>query len=248
MSLAASHIGNRNSYDFDLFYAPSGNVKLTYGNATHSTVAALCSSVGQECSGVQGDPLLANPGGGVNGFALTPGSAAVNAGTAIGSVNWDYYGNRASQGPSRDVGAFESSNWLKNAGGELGSAADWSAWGNREGGVTNQSWNVKSGAYALWAGPESGRGQTVSGARPGSTYTVSGWGKVYAGSGSATGWLGLKATGGTAWDCNLTFTETSYTFKSRDCTVPSGVTGVAAYLWGGSGSYMWGDDLSLEAK
>lgn len=248
MSLATSHIGNGNSYNYDLFYALNGDVKLTYGNATYSTAGALCSSAGQECSGVQGHPLLANPGGGVGGYTLLPGSAAVNAGTSVGSVTWDYYGNPVLQGPARDIGAFESRNWLKNSGGEVGSAADWSAWGENEGGVTNQSRNVKSGSYALWAGPESGRGQTVSGVLAGSTYMLSGWGKVYTASGSATGWLGLKSTSGTAWECQLTFTEASYTFKSKDCTVPSGVTAVAAYLWGSSGSYLWGDNLSLEPK
>ena len=137
---------------------------------------------------------------------------------------------------------------LKNPGGEVGSAVNWSAWGKNEGGVTGQSQNVKSGAYALWAGSESGRGQTVSGVSVGSTYTLEGWGKVYASAGNAKGWLGLKSTSGTAWDCNLAFTETSYTFKRKDCTVPSGVAAVAVYLWAGSGSYMWGDDLSLEPK
>ena len=248
MSLAASHLGNGNSFDHDLFYAPSGNVKLTYGNATYNTVAALCGGAGQECHGVQGNPHLVNPGGGRGGYTLSPGSAAINAGTNLGNVTWDYYGNPANQGPARDIGAFESRNWLKNSGGEVGSATYWSAWGNREGGVTNETWNVKSGDYALWAGPESGRGQTVSGISAGSTYTLSGWGKVNTSSGGATGWLGFRATSGATWDCTLTFTETSYTFKSRECTVPSGVTAVATYLWGDSGSYIWGDDLSLEPR
>ena len=247
MSFAASHIGGGNSYDFDLFYAPGGNVKLTYGSATHSTVAALCGGTGQECDGVQGNPLLV-PASGADGFALTPGSAAINAGTPVGSVSWDYGGNSAFQGPARDIGAFESSNWLKNPGGEVGSAINWLAWGKNEGGATNQSQNVKSGAYALWAGPESGRGQTVGDVSAGSTYTLEGWGKVYTSAGNAKGWLGLKSTSGTAWDCNLAFTETSYTFKRKDCTVPSGVAVVAVYLWAGSGSYMWGDDLALEPK
>ncbi len=246
MGIGSSQTGNGNTYDYDLFYAPSGNTVLTWDTNWYSTVSGLCSATGQECNGIEAQPHLSNPGGGKNGYTLGVGSAAINAGTTIDSPSFDNYGNPALRGPARDIGAFESANWLKNPGAEIGNRDEWTQWGGTTSGVTAESWNVSNGSYAFYVGPDNGLAQDITGFSTGTTYNLSARVKVYGA--SATGYFGMKSTAGTAWDCSVAVTETNFTAKTLSCTVPSGVTAIATYFWGGTGTWMWADDLEVRPQ
>lgn len=248
IGIGPSYTNNGNTYDNDLFYAPSGNAILTWNTSTYNTVSSLCVATGQECSGVQGNPQLSNAGSGKSGYTLGAGSAAINAGSSIDSPSYDNYGNAAMRGPARDIGAFESSNWLKNPGAEVGYAQYWDAWGGTSSGATFESWNIYNGNNALYAGPNNGLAQNLTGFTVGATYVVSGHLKVYSAAGTAVGFFGLKSTAGTVWGCSLVVTNTAFSAKTQSCTIPSGVTAVSAYFWADTDTWIWADDLEVKLQ
>jgi hypothetical protein len=98
------------SQDYNLVYAPSGNLNIHWGSTLYSTLAQLCTATGQDCHSIQANPLLVNPGGrATTDYMIGSGSPAINAGIDVGGMGTrDYFGNAIPQGGAYDIGAHES--------------------------------------------------------------------------------------------------------------------------------------------
>lgn len=100
----------------------------------------------------------------------------------------------------------------------------------------------------MYAGPNNGLAQNLTGFTVGATYVVSGHLKVYSAAGTAVGFFGLKSTAGTVWGCSLVVTNTAFSAKTQSCTIPSGVTAVSAYFWADTDTWIWADDLEVKLQ
>jgi hypothetical protein len=118
--------------------------------------------------------------------------------------------------------------------------------------IINSPANAHSGNYYVSIDGTGGVDQFMSsGFTVGATYTLEGYGKM-SGSGS-TGFIGVKCynSGGTVLqESNFPFTtETVYTYKLINFTVPSGTVRLEIYAWNsGSSATFSADDISLRAE
>ncbi len=91
--------GSGNDWDNDLLYTTATDRFVKWANERYDTLAELRDGTGQEMAGLEGDPLLADPGGG--DLTLTAGSPAVDAGQPLPGINDGY------DGAAPDLGATE---------------------------------------------------------------------------------------------------------------------------------------------
>jgi hypothetical protein len=105
-------VGGTYYLDYNLVYAPSGDLRIYWDRSEYSTLAALCSATGQDCNSIQADPLLANPGGrDPADYMIASNSPAVDQATDLGPDvmgDRDYFGNSIPQGSGYDIGAHET--------------------------------------------------------------------------------------------------------------------------------------------
>lgn len=199
---------------------------------------------------VTGDPKFVNPGSGgdgrntVDGYQLLTGSPAIGAGAVIASNGGqDYWGNPVSATAAPNIGAYNgagiaNANLASNPGFESGSLGAWSTGGS----VVNDG-NAHTGSYAVkLTGSSTGVNQTVSGLKPNTTYTFSGWAKVSTAGDIAS--IGVKNFGGT--ETYQTISGTGYTKVSVTFTTGSSNTSANIYIWKVSGtSTTYADDFVL---
>ncbi len=139
----------------------------------------------------------------------------------------------------------EPTNLVGNPGFEHQNAG-WSNWGNSEV-VTD---HVHHGTYALRIG--TGGGGRVQDIRTdieeGSSYVLSGWGKV--GASGETGLTRIRFYDASNNQLSLNaieYTETEYTYKELPVTAPTGTSYAQIFIWknAGIGSYFYVDDIEL---
>ncbi|WP_373231214.1 LamG-like jellyroll fold domain-containing protein [Cohnella sp.] len=199
---------------------------------------------------VTGDPKFVNPGSGgdgrntVDGYQLLTGSPAIGAGAVIAdNGGLDYWGNTVSATAAPNIGAYNGSgianaNLASNPGFETGSLGVWSSGGS----VVNDG-NAHTGSYAVkLTGSSVGANQTVSGLKPNTTYTLSGWAKVSSAGDIAS--IGVKNFGGS--ETYQTTNATGYSKVSVTFTTGSSNTSANIYIWKVSGtSTTYADDFVL---
>ena len=139
-----------------------------------------------------------------------------------------------------NIGAL---NHVKNRGFEIGTTADWTAYGAASASNTNTCRQ----SYSLNAGSNSGVTQSFA-AVANMTYTFGGVGAVSAS--GKTGWIGVKvkdSNGAVLLDRLVAYTQTSCEQKHSSITTPANAATIEMYLWSDSASGTFkADDLLLQ--
>ncbi|MET9268695.1 carbohydrate binding domain-containing protein [Kribbella sp. NPDC003557] len=199
------------------------------------------------------NPLLAAPGSSApDGYQLGSGSPALRSGlNLVGSSPTDYFGNPVPGSCRPDIGfhqrsAFDDaacvgSNLVQNGGFESGTTASWSVTAGRASVVTD---TAHGGAKSLKLGPSQASAEQVVAVQPGTTYVLSGWGRVSAYDTEIV--IGAKAFGGPSEIRAPAFVNTTWRGGSVTFTTgPSSTTAtVYCFTRAGAGSG-YCDDLTL---
>lgn len=104
-------VGGSYTFDYNLLYATSGNLRIRWGNTEYTTLAAFQAATGQDTHSIYANPLLVNPSGrNTSDYQIASNSLAVNAGTNLGALmgTRDFFGNAIPQGGAYDIGAHET--------------------------------------------------------------------------------------------------------------------------------------------
>ncbi|MFJ1752805.1 carbohydrate binding domain-containing protein [Kitasatospora sp. NPDC088134] len=201
---------------------------------------------------VTADPQLVNPGGTAPAdYGLGAGSPARGAGATVpANGGRDFFGAPVPQTCRPDLGfqqasAFDDSACaapalLANGGFESGALAPWTYYG----GVQLDAANAHGGTYAVRVGPAQAAAEQVITLQPGTTYRLSGWGKVSAAGTELS--LGVKQYDSAGSSTRAAFTATGYSQGSTVFTTGPTATSARVYCYARSGSgYGWCDDVTV---
>ncbi|GAA4843392.1 carbohydrate binding domain-containing protein [Kitasatospora terrestris] len=201
---------------------------------------------------VTADPKFANQAGtAAADFALAAGSPARGAGAVVaGNGGQDFFGApvpqvcRPDQGfqqaGSFDDAACAAPDPVRNGGFESGAIAPWTYYG----GVVLDTANAHSGTYAVKVGPAQAAAEQVITVKPGTTYRLSGWGKVSAAGSELS--LGVKQYDALGSTTRAAFTATAYAQGSTTFTTGANTTTARIYCYARSGTgYGYCDDVTV---
>ncbi|MFD0260844.1 carbohydrate binding domain-containing protein [Kitasatospora indigofera] len=200
------------------------------------------------------DPLFTNAGGtAAADYRLGAGSPARAAGAPIPTAGpTDYFGNAVprtcrpdrgfQQAAGFDDGSCTPVNLVRDSGFENTALNPWTSYG----GVTLDTAVKHGGNRAVKVGPAQAAAEQVIQVEPGTTYTISGWGKVSA-SGTELS-LGAKQYDSSGTSVRTVFTATAFARQSATFTTGPGVTTARIYCYARTGTgYGWCDDVTVLA-
>ncbi|SDS84896.1 Carbohydrate binding domain-containing protein [Streptomyces sp. TLI_053] len=198
------------------------------------------------------DPQFVNAGGGAPAdYRLSEGSPVRATGTTVPSPGGvDYFGNPLPRVCRPDRGfhqasAFDDSTCapldaVRNPGFESADLNPWTSYG----GVTLDTATKHSGSRAVRVGPAQAAAEQVVRVKPGTTYTLGGWGKVSA-SGTELS-LGAKQYDAAGSSARTLFTGTAFARGTTTFTTGPTTTTARIYCYARAGTgYGWCDDLTL---
>jgi hypothetical protein len=199
-----------------------------------------------------GNPMLADPGQGINrtsvdGYKLLQNSPALGSGMLIsGNGGSDYWGNPVSATLAPNRGAYNgpavqgvpNSSIVKNGGFETGALSPWGNWNTAS--VVNA--NARSGSYALRLNGGPGASEQTVTLSPNTTYTFSGY--AFTTNSGEPVHIGVKNYGGS--EQYVSIASTSYTSNSVTFTTGSTNTSAVIYIYKPSGSAAaYADDIKV---
>ncbi|MEV6399300.1 carbohydrate binding domain-containing protein [Streptomyces sp. NPDC051907] len=203
---------------------------------------------------ITADPRFAHPGGTRPGdYRLTPWSPARASGAPIPALGLeDYFGRPLPQTCRPDRGfhqasAFDDSictpvNLVRNAGFETGALNPWTSYGD----VRMDPSHQHGGTHAARVGPAQAAAEQIIHVKPGTTYRLTGWGKVSVGAELSAGVKDYDTAGSSA---RTVFTKTTYTKGSVTFATGPGVTTARIYCYARTGpGFGWCDDLSVTER
>ncbi|MDA5286862.1 carbohydrate binding domain-containing protein [Streptomyces sp. Isolate_45] len=191
---------------------------------------------------ITADPRLANPGGAsAADYRLGSGSPARATGSAVAANGGrDYFGAAVPARCRPDIGFHQASPFddsacsaadrVVNGGFESGALSPWTWYG----GVLVTPAHAHTGGYAIRVGPSPAAVEQVITVRPGTTYRLSGWGKVSAAGTEVS--LGVKAYDAIGSTTRAGFTGTAYTAGSTTFTTGPSATTARVYCYARSGA------------
>ncbi len=198
------------------------------------------------------DPQFVNAGGSSPAdYKLAAGSPVRGTGTAIPTLGGkDYFGSPLPQVCRPDRGFHQASvfddsacapvNAVRNSGFENTDLNPWTSYG----GVTLDTGTKYGGSRAVKVGPAQAAAEQIVQVKPGTSYTLAGWGKVSA-SGTELS-LGAKQYDATA-STSTVFTSTAFTQRSTTFTTGPTATTAKIYCYARTGTgYGWCDDITLQ--
>ncbi|WP_327075136.1 right-handed parallel beta-helix repeat-containing protein [Kitasatospora purpeofusca] len=198
------------------------------------------------------DPQFVNAGGSSPAdYKLAAGSPVRGTGTTIPTLGGkDYFGSPLPQVCRPDRGFHQASvfddsacspvNAVRNSGFENTDLNPWTSYG----GVTLDTGTKHSGSRAVKVGPAQAAAEQIVQVKPGTSYTLAGWGKVSA-SGTELS-LGAKQYDATA-STSTVFTSTAFTQRSTTFTTGPTATTAKIYCYARTGTgYGWCDDITLQ--
>ncbi|MFD5920401.1 carbohydrate binding domain-containing protein [Kitasatospora sp. NPDC058201] len=200
------------------------------------------------------DPRFVNMGGtAAADYRLSAASPVRGTGTAIPTLGTrDYFGNAVPQVCRADRGFHQAAAFddgtcapidlVRNPGFENTALNPWTGYG----GVTLDSSTGHGGARSVKVGPAQAAAEQVIQVRPGTTYTLGGWGKVSA-SGTELS-VGAKQYDTAGSSARTLFTTTAFTEGSVTFTTGPTATTARIYCYVRSGTgHGWCDDITVRA-
>lgn len=136
-------------------------------------------------------------------------------------------------------GSPPPANMLTNGEFESGTA-NWASWGGSSTTVSD----AHSGAALRVGTGAGGMAQAVSGYTAGSPYTLCAWGKVS--TAGANAYVGAKDSVSSTWEFAISFTETAYTYKCVDFTLPGNPNAFTVYVWNSGAGSAYADGVMLK--
>ncbi|MFD5562822.1 carbohydrate binding domain-containing protein [Kitasatospora griseola] len=201
---------------------------------------------------VTADPQLANPGGADPAdYRLGAASPARGAGAVVpANGGRDYFGAPVPQVCRPDIGFQQASAFddatcsapdpVRNGGFEAGTLAPWTYYG----GVQLDTANAHSGTAAVRVGPAQAAAEQIVSVQPGTSYRLTGWGKVSAAGTELS--LGAKEYDTAGSSNRAAFTTIAWSQGSAVFTTGPTATTARIYCYARSGSgYGWCDDVTV---
>lgn len=212
---ASPYLVNVSSYtgqtymDHNLYWYTGGSKPIfNWGGKVYNSFSAFQLGSGREAHGLYADPKLNDPtyhgtGFPTTSFTLRPGSPAIDAGADLVALGLqtsmgtrDFFGNPIPSGYTYDIGAYEYTNLLENAGFESGTTG----WTCNNCSLSVVSSPVHSGSKAArvtdrtaaWAGPRQDITADLHNNGQGNYY-LQAWFRMVSGSATAKATIQVKA-------------------------------------------------------
>jgi len=203
---------------------------------------------------ITADPRLANPGDTTpEDYRLGAVSPARTTGAVLADTGGlDYFGAAVPAFCRPDIGFHQAStfddttcsadNAVRNSGFESGTLTPWTWYG----GATADPANARTGSYAVRVGPAQAAAEQVITVRPGTTYRLSGWGKVSTPGTELS--IGVKEFDSLGSFGRTVVTATAYSNATTTFTTGPTATTARIYCYARSGTgYGYCDDLTVTA-